>query len=108
SEVAPGGNSKFPMINPRSSLGTNPLGIVLFAKKIPTPHKAKIKNVIHLCLKRNPKLCAYFRVTAVNPLLNPAKKRWKIFFFFFSCPSSGCFKNKAHRAGLSVNAFTAE
>ena len=56
-------------------------------------------------------LCLYLLVVARKPALN-ALKNLPANPFLIICPSAsplcGFFKNKAHKAGLSVNAFTAE
>ncbi|MNY65790.1 hypothetical protein D3C86_2031140 [compost metagenome] len=47
----------------------------------------------------------------LNPELNARKNRWFNFKGFFSAaPSEWClfFNNRAHNAGVSVNALTAE
>src|SRR5690606_791632 len=106
SKDAPGGISMFAKIIPLSSLGTNPVDMVLDDQIIPTVHAIRKVTVIHLCLYKNPRELIYFLVVALkavlNLLKNPPSKPFRSFF------SSTGFRNKALNAGLNVNAFTAE
>src|SRR5690554_5226684 len=91
---------------PRSSLGTNPVDIVLDVQIIPIEQAIKNTTVIHLCLYKNPNEFTYLFVVAVNAMLNLAKNRPNHPLRLIS--SSCVLRNTAQSAGLSVNAFTAD
>src|SRR5690606_30839739 len=81
SKEAPAGNETFTMIIPLSSLGTNPVGVVDDAQKIPPTAARMITPVIHLCLYKNPNDLTYFVVVASKPRLKPEKNFFRIPFF---------------------------
>src|SRR5690606_26483137 len=106
SKDAPAGKETFTITIPLSSLGTNPVGVVDDAQKIAPIAAISITPVIHLCLYENPNDLTYFEVVASKPLLKPEKNLFKNpFFSFFSWCG---LRKRADKAGLKVNALTAE
>ncbi|MNQ93427.1 hypothetical protein D3C85_1088930 [compost metagenome] len=96
------------MMKLSSSFGTNPLGVLFIIQKVRPVTKAKAARLSHLNLIRNFRLPIYLSVMLLNEALNALKNLLENPSFLPAFSAWLFFKNKAHKAGLKVNAFTAE
>src|SRR5690606_25424102 len=111
---APGGIDIEKVTKLSSSVGIK-LDGVLFIRKIPAAEsKANRARVSHFLRSRKFKERIYLLVSVSNATLNPSKNRLEYLdnllpFNSFSLSSWWLFlNNKAHSAGLNVNALSAE
>src|SRR5699024_9424062 len=103
----PSGNCVLAKMIPRSSLGTKPVDICWEVNQIPSAANTMTNGVIHLCLKIKCNDRPYRETIREKPVLNPFLNLWNTFLSASDSSFTG-FRKRAHKAGLSVSALTAE
>src|ERR1700743_140863 len=108
SSELPGGVLTAYRRKPWSSVGIKPLGVFCIIHQEVPARITSAAIAIARRRKRKRRLCRYFCVIALKPVLKAAKKRRYRDVFSPAVPLWLFLRKRAQRAGLSVSAFTAE
>ena len=107
SKVEPGGSVTSANMIPRSSLGINPEGVIWKRTTVIPENTKRATTTIHFLRVKNPNDLTYFLFILSKFVLKAMKNR--SLKLALRCLESVCgFNSNAHKAGLKVNALTAE